>query len=263
MSTDAAQLRIETAGDPTRPAVVLSHGTMDRSAGMLRLSRRLDDDFFVVRYDRRGYGRSIGVGPPFTMEAHVDDLRNVITDTLVDRSAAAVFGHSFGGNVALGLAMSAPELVDRVVVYETPLSWFDWWPGNTAGGVALGDRAAADTDPEDAAEIFMRRLVGDAIWERLPSSTRSARRAEGPAMVAELTDLRRVAPWNAEQISQPVLAIGGETGRPHHQRGMRALAAMIDGAEHVELAGAGHGAPNTHPDELAAIVAAFVSRPCG
>lgn len=236
---------------------------MDRSAGMLRLSRRLDDDFFVVRYDRRGYGRSLDVGPPFTLDSHVDDLRAVIERTLDGRSAAMVFGHSFGGNVALGLAMHRPDLVGRVAVYETPLSWFDWWPSNSAGSVAVAKRAAAaDTDPKDAAEIFMRRLVGDAIWEHLPMSTRTARRAEGPAMVAELTDLRRVAPWDAERINQPVLAIGGEIGRPHHQRGMRLLAEMIAGADHVELAGAGHGAPNTHPDELAALLAGFVSRPC-
>ena len=41
-------------------------------------------------------------------------------------------------------------------------------------------------DPADAAERFMRRLIGDARWERLPSATREARRSEGPALVGEL-----------------------------------------------------------------------------
>ena len=46
------------AGPPGAPPVVLVHGAMDRSAGMLRLSRRLDETHRVLRYDRRGYGRS-------------------------------------------------------------------------------------------------------------------------------------------------------------------------------------------------------------
>jgi pimeloyl-ACP methyl ester carboxylesterase len=50
----------ETAGDPSSPLVVVVHGSMDRSAGLLRLSRRLDGEHRVLRYDRRGYGRSRG-----------------------------------------------------------------------------------------------------------------------------------------------------------------------------------------------------------
>jgi pimeloyl-ACP methyl ester carboxylesterase len=54
----------EEAGDAAHPLVVLVHGAMDRSAGMLRLSRRLDHEYRVVRYDRRGYGRSTPHGGP-------------------------------------------------------------------------------------------------------------------------------------------------------------------------------------------------------
>ena len=71
MSTD---LWAETSGDPALPLAVLVHGTMDRSAGMLRLSRRLDNQFHVLRYDRRGYGRSRDVGGKGTVEQHVSDL---------------------------------------------------------------------------------------------------------------------------------------------------------------------------------------------
>ncbi|MEO7370491.1 MAG: hypothetical protein ABIZ69_06505, partial [Ilumatobacteraceae bacterium] len=64
----------EEAGDPTHPLIVLIHGSMDRSAGMLKLSRRLDTEFLVLRYDRRGYGRSFPHPGPFTMGHQVDDL---------------------------------------------------------------------------------------------------------------------------------------------------------------------------------------------
>ncbi len=76
----------------------------------------------------------------------------------------------YGGNVALALADRHPELVRAVGVYESPLSWLDWWPGTTAGADALATRG----DPAEAAERFMRRLIGDERWHRLPESTRRA-----------------------------------------------------------------------------------------
>jgi pimeloyl-ACP methyl ester carboxylesterase len=253
MSTDGA-LRFDTAGSPADPLIVLVHGAMDRSAGMLRLSRRLDDSFHVLRYDRRGYGRSIGVGPPFTIADHVRDLESLVVEHAPAGSAALVFGHSLGGNVALGLADRRPDLVHAVAMYETPLSWLEWWPHNSAGATAL-----STPDPADAAEAFMRRIVGDAIWERLPGSTRTARRAEGPAMVGELADLRSTAPWDATRIGVPVLVSRGENARPHHLQGAAALIEMFADVRFHELAGAGHDAPNSHAAELAGVLASFVN----
>ncbi|MFT4617962.1 MAG: pimeloyl-ACP methyl ester carboxylesterase [Minisyncoccia bacterium] len=249
MSTD---LWAETSGDPALPLAVLVHGTMDRSAGMLRLSRRLDERFHVLRYDRRGYGRSRDVGGKNTVEQHVTDLAGVLQMHTPGRVVDLAFGHSFGGNVVLATAERHPELIRQAAIYETPLSWLDWWPGGTAGGAAAGA-----TDPGEAAETFMRRLIGDQRWEQLPSGTRADRRAEGAAMVEEINDLRHSAPWAVEAVSIPLLAMGGELGRPHHQRGMQWLSEQIPSADYVRLDGAGHGAPNTHPAELAMLVTNF------
>lgn len=233
------------AGDRDGPLVVLVHGSMDRSAGLLRLSRRLDDMSCVLRYDRRGYGRSVGMGAPFTVAQHVDDLAALLDERARGRRAALVFGHSFGGNVALGLAARRPDLVAAAAVYETPLSWLDWWPADTAGGAALGR-----SDPAAAAEAFMRRLLGDRKWERLPPSSRAARLAEGPAMVGELADLRRNPPWEPESVTVPVLALAGERAREHHRRSATALAGMLAACSVEIVPDAGHVGPNTHPDDV-------------
>jgi pimeloyl-ACP methyl ester carboxylesterase len=258
MSTELFSAVAGDVDDLSLPIVVLCHGSMDRSAGMLRLSRQLDAGAVVIRYDRRGYAKSSGVGPPFALDNQIDDLATVLERHAPGRPISLAFGHSFGGNVVLGLAARRPDLIERAIVYETPLSWFEWWPSNTAGGAA-----AQSSDPEQAAEAFMRRLIGDERWERLPESTRAGRRSEGAAMMGELSDLRRAAPWQAEHIRCPVLAVGGEHGRAHHQRGMQWLAEMIPTATYVRLDDAGHGAPNTHPGELAALVADWLSRDDG
>jgi pimeloyl-ACP methyl ester carboxylesterase len=244
----------ESAGDTDSEPVVLVHGSMDRSAGLLRFSRRIDHRFHVVRYDRRGYGRSAAVGRPWTVAANVEDLADLVRRSAPSGRPALLFGHSFGGNVALALADQHPELVRAVAVYETPLSWLDWWPGSTAGGAAM-----SASDPGEAAEAFMRRLVGDAVWERLPASKQAERRAEGAAMVEELADLRRVVPWTAAAVRVPVLAMFGEAGRPHHRTAMEFLAQSLADARSCMVPAAGHAGPHSHADEVAAAFVDFVN----
>ena len=246
----------DEVGPVGAPLIVLVHGSMDRSTGLLKLSRQLDRTHRVARYDRRGYGRSVPAhGPhpgPFDMAHQVDDLLQVIADR-----PAVLVGHSYGGNVALAAAARHRHLVRAVAIYETPLSWEPWWPGNTAGAVAVESAG----DPAMAAERFMRRMIGDERWEALPERTRATRRIEGAAMVGELADLRAHEPWTAAQIHAPVIAGFGSLGSPHHARGMRHVAERIDGADVVELSGCRHDAPLSHPGLFAQqLVAPLLAR---
>lgn len=234
----------EEAGDPSHPLVALIHGSMDRSAGMLKLSRRLDDDFRVLRYDRRGYGRSYPHSGPFAMDAQVDDL----VELLAGRKAVLI-GHSYGGNVALTTADHQPDLVAGVAVYETPLSWEPWWPGTTAGSIAVAEAGK----PQQSAEHFMRRILGDQRWEALPERSKQARRDEGLAMVEELADLRRNRPWVAEHITVPVITAFGSLGAPHHRDGMRHVGEWLH-CPVVELPDCRHDAPLSHPNLFRSMV---------
>lgn len=242
----------DEAGPPGAPFVALVHGSMDRSSGMLRLSRQLDDHHRVLRYDRRGYGRSSPHPGPFSMADQVADLVHLLAGR-----AAVLIGHSYGGNVALATAAQHPDLVLGVAVYESPLSWEPWWPGNTAGAVATAGAA----DPAGAAEGFMRRMIGDARWDALPERTRATRRTEGVAMVAELADLRAHRPWHADQLHLPVVASYGEHGSAHQQSGMRHVADTVPDAQLVILPDCRHDAPLSHPQLFAErIVAPLVAR---
>jgi len=244
----------EEAGLDGAPLIALVHGSMDRSAGLLKLSRRLDVDHRVLRYDRRGYGRSSPHAGPFGMDGQVADLV-----ALLDGRPAVVFGHSYGGNVALALAARHPDLVRAVGVYESPLSWLDWWPRTTAGSSAVADEG----DPADAAERFMRRMIGDARWEHLPPGSRAARRTEGAAMIGELSDLAAHAPWSPEDVRVPALAIHGSLGAAHHGLSTAYLGEVLADVEVVEIGGAKHFGPNTHPDAVATELRRLIARAAG
>lgn len=218
---------------------MLIHGSLDRMAGMALVSREIAPVARVVRFDRRGYGDSWDHPGPFTARDNVADV-----EMLLGGRRGILVGHSFGGNVALAAADVLGDQVVGVSTYETPLSWLPMWPSGTAGGRAV------EAGPETAAEEFMVALIGRSRWDRLPERTRAARRREGVALVAELGDLRKNAPWDAALVTCPVLAGHGSEAREHHAEGARQIAAMIPTARVVTIEGAGHGAPTTHPRQF-------------
>lgn len=233
-------LWVQESGPEGAVVVVLIHGSLDRSSGMAKVAR-LIPDLRTIRFDRRGYAKSIGHPGPYCVPGNVDDVEAI----LAGRRAILV-GHSYGGNVALAAAARFPSQVMGVSTYESPLSWQEWWPSNTAGA------AGATADPSKAAEDFMVRLIGRRRWDDLPESTRVQRRREGPTLKAELADLRSHQPWRPEDIGCRVIAAHGSAGADHHRRGATWIAEHVDSGELAVIDGAGHGAPISHPGDFVA-----------
>lgn len=223
-------------------AIVLIHGSLDRMAGMAHVSRLLQKQWRVIRYDRRGYGRSWPHSGPFAVTDHVTDLHDVL-DSAGEVDQVLLVGHSFGGHIALAGSRYLSHRIIGASMYESPLSWMPWWPGTTAGNQAIS------ANPEEAAETFMRRLVGDEKWQSLPEATKDSRRREGAALVGELTALRSRAPYEFADIRVPVVCGFGEHGASRHHDGARYVSEQIANASLTMIKGAGHGAPTSHPRE--------------
>jgi pimeloyl-ACP methyl ester carboxylesterase len=240
------------------PLVVLVHGAMDRASSMLRVRRALEGECRVVRYDRRGYARSLALGPATSLDQQVDDL-----GTVVGSRGAVLVGHSLGGVICLALAERSPAQAVAVVAYEAPMMWEPWWPSGTAGATALAastDRRdggdGGTGDPGDAAEAFMRRMLGDARWSRLPAHVRAERRAEGPTLLAELRTVHHPAPapYRPERLTVPVVAAFGSETQPQHRLAAEELARRAPQGVLERIDGAGHGAHLTHPQAFAGLV---------
>ena len=227
------------------------HGSMDRSTSFRRVTDALPDLHTVV-YDRRGYARSLDADPPARgLDDHVRDLIDVIGER-----RSVVVGHSYGGDVALAASIERPDVIRSVLAFEAPTPWVPWWPDDSAGARAV---AQADS-PEGAAEAFIRRLVGDRTWERLPEQTQAARRAEGPAVLTDLRSIRGEAAFDLDAVTVPVVVGTSSEGEPHHRECARRMAEALSDAELVQINGGGHGSHMTHPQQFAALVRQAIER---
>ena len=115
------------------PQMVMVHGSLDRSTGLSRLTRRFDDRYDILRFDRRGYGKSGEHEGPFTVAANVDDLVDLVEQEFPTGPIVLV-SHSFGGNVVLAASSRLGRRVTHIATYEMPMSWQPWWAGNSSKG---------------------------------------------------------------------------------------------------------------------------------
>ena len=92
-------------------AVVLVHDGVLDSAVWDDVWPDLCKRFHVVRYDRRGYGRS-----PAATEAYweTDDLAALLRHLKIAR--AAIVGSSHGGEISINFALDHPEMVQQLIL---------------------------------------------------------------------------------------------------------------------------------------------------
>ncbi len=244
MASPVAGLAVaERRIDEPLATLICVHGGLDRGGSFARLARRVDR-FDVVAYDRRGYQGSRGAGP-VSLRDHADDLIALAKAEATHRPVI-VFGHSFGGVVSFAAALREPSLFAVVINFEAPLPW-----------VLERDhcRISPGADPSEEAERFFKRMVSAETWERLSSSERDSRRADGPALVADLSVLIQPEPFRVADIEVPTVYAFGDWARAPYYRQLTAiLHAQNPLIRSVELPGAGHGAHLSHPDQLARLI---------
>ena len=253
----AVTRRPASAPQPRVPTVVLVHGAMDRAASFGRVMRRLAG-LDVVAYDRRGYAGSLDAGVADGIAEHAADLGRVID--WVDTDEVVVIGHSLGGTVAAALAVAGESRLVALGMFESPFPVLDdSFEAVGGGAVQLG----REQGPAAGAEHFYRLMVGEHTWSRLRERDRAARRAEGPALLAELADLRRrERALDPADIVQPVLVGRGGLSSQRMRTGARLLAERLPAGTLEELARADHGAHLARPDDFARYVGDVVAL-CG
>jgi len=91
------------------PGVVLLHDGLLHSVTWDEVWKPLCSKYHVVRYDRRGYGRSDRARAPFVPE---DDLLSILRIVHMDRTV--IIGNSSGGGLAIDFTLAHPAMVSAL-----------------------------------------------------------------------------------------------------------------------------------------------------
>jgi pimeloyl-ACP methyl ester carboxylesterase len=262
---DGAELEFEVTG--TGEPVLVIHGAWIAEAyAPLCAEPALNSRYRLVRYHRRGYAGSSPVRAPFSLAEQAADCRALLRHLGIDR--AHVVGHSSGGNIALQLALDAPEVVHSLALLEPGL--FDVPSGALlaeAFGPALERYGAGDK--EGAANSNLCWAIGpdyrDWLDRLIPGAYQQLVADADTVFGVELPSVQewRFTREDARRITQPVLGVlGAESASiwPGWNEVQERLRDWLPQTEPFMLAGANHSLQEKDPRGAAEAIAAFLSR---
>jgi len=113
-------LNVALAGNPARPPVILLHGFPESHRTWREVAPRLEDEFFLVMPDQRGFA---GSDLPQDVDAYKTDLLIDDIFALADVLAIerfALVGHDWGGAIAWGAALRGDPRLTRLAIINAP-----------------------------------------------------------------------------------------------------------------------------------------------
>lgn len=257
LPVSGSQIYYEESG--TGPALVFLHGGWLNSRQWDEQFDRFGKSYRVIRYDRRGYGRSpIGDSSYDSYE----DLAALLRHLGVQR--AHIIGVSQGAQVAIDFAEHYPDAVESLILGTSPLGGYDVGKEFTDGMIGVITAGASDNLP----------LTHERIWAFAPF--RNA--AKMPAVRNWLDDmLLREYTWShgrpgspkqhhlepspasrLGEIKVPTLVVIGNEDMLALVREAEFVARTIPGASIARIANAGHFPNIERPGEFDAIALSWL-----
>jgi len=256
---DGCSLYYELLGEgPGKPTVTFINGTLQTTIYWKIAARELTHAFRILLYDTRGQGASELGDQPLCLNLHASDLKALLLETGVHRSA--MIGLSHGARVALALADQSPDLISRMVL------------------CSLSTRATyrARMIVRSWHEILQRHSLDAMVWAALPHVFGGAylreneknmerivrtivRRNKTEALRAHLAALQHYPPLSGMLKSLPflVLVLTGEDDPLVTREGAQEIADTC-GGRHVELKGLGHSMSAEAPQTFIKLISDFL-----
>ena len=145
IDADGCLLNVSVEGRDGGPTLMLSNSlgcTMRMWEPQMPALTRL---FRVIRYDRRGHGKSAVAPGPYSMERFGRDVLAILDDLNIEKVHWC--GLSMGGMVGQWLGANAPQRFDKIILsntachYPDPTNWHNRIKAVKEGGIA----SVADT----------------------------------------------------------------------------------------------------------------------
>ncbi len=246
-----------TAGDPTRPALVFSNSLGTDLRIWDRVAPAFEDNFFVVRYDKRGHGLSDAPPAPYSMSDHVGDVVGLM-DAL-DVTSAVLCGDSVGGLIAQGVAARDAERVQALVLCDTAakIGDADTWNARIEAVEDGGIEAVAGATMERWFTRAFRAERGDEVrgWYNMLVRTSLAGYL-GTMMAIRDTDYSD----DTDGLSVPALVVVGNEDDSTPPSVVKGLSDLIDESEFHVIDDAGHLPCIDQPEVLVDLMRTFLQR---
>lgn len=245
-----------------QPLAVCLHGSASSARQWLQLEETLEPHVRTIAPCLIGYGPV-----PFTQGKNLrldDEAENVIRQvaqmTGKTNGPLHLVGHSYGGAVALQLALRYPDRVASLTLYEPAqflLLFADGLRSSAAQEIrSVALRVVAGTQSpwgrHKAARVFIDYWNGAGAWRSIPFKRQRRLARLVPKVAAEFGAIASagVSADDFAALGIPVRLISGSRTRRTACEVTKQLAAILPDVEHIEIPGMTHMAPCTHPERI-------------
>jgi pimeloyl-ACP methyl ester carboxylesterase len=265
IAVDNLQLRYRTFGTPGagKPNLVLIHGFGNSLQSFRLLAPLLADDFYVVTVDLPGFGLS---SKPVDYEYYAANQSATIGKFIralgVEKGleTAVIGGHSLGGQLALRVAVTEPEINGLLLLNPGIISTgvpaiteYLPWPFQRLSAKQFGDR--------DFRESFLKTsfvdpsIVTDAMMDDLQLATRSEGYMAGSTAMMNYYEAATEEALLPE-VTVPTVIGWGQQDKNKSPAELQQLRDGLQGEIVVEVADAGHYVHEEGAEEVAAFLIA-------
>ncbi len=247
------------------PKVLCLHSSTSSSNQWRPLMQRLSANYRVMAPDLYGYGKNPAwrTVQDFSLDHEVE-----LIEPLLSPSGVHLIAHSYGAAVALKTALTYPERIRSLVLYE-PVMFkllFNEGPTPAASEVQAVQadirRALATGQPHVAAQRFVDYWSGEGVWDRLPDWRQAMIAGKMSKVVADFgtadTDGSVLADYADLQI--PTLYLYGAQAPTSTQRIARLLGAILPQVELKKLNNMGHMGPISHAEQINGLIEDFLGQ---
>jgi pimeloyl-ACP methyl ester carboxylesterase len=253
-------MRLHTLEAGQGPPLVLLHGLFGSARNWGAVQKALASDYRVVALDLRNHGASPHA-PAMDYAAQAADIAETLAALSVER--AVVLGHSMGGKAAMMLALTRPELVERLIIAD--IAPRPYAPALRAVVAALqasplhagltrqeADQALRAAVPEAPIRSF---LLQNLRFETVPPSWRIGLAEIATAMPA----IEDFAPPPDARFDGPALAMAGALSPYIRAEDHAAFRALFPRIRFVSIPRAGHWLHAENPQGFSAALEEFLA----